>query len=340
MPSYRAFLAGPWVSRRPARFGRLLASGLIATLPALTTCSAPLDLCSPQTANYAFFSKGDCVFTRSSTFQGHEWLTVLGNRRLDATHRFTEEESAKIAEGNRRVDWPKEVLVNMNAGVVSYMSALTRYTNEPARQVDHFLLTDRNTQEEALAGAQDRLRALTAEAVRYATSDPERAYVAIGRANHLIQDSYSNAHSRRDVDHPTTPACVLKIKAYIARAPGFATPDIEYHGDPERTDDDDHDDDDESESAGDESLLVEGIGHTTTQDSIYREGRDCRAPETAAGVEACLSDSAKRARDASADYLAMVGDLQRSMAGADLAAPSAGREALERFVAKHFSRCP
>lgn len=338
MPSNRAFLARQWLSRPPVRLARLFGLGLFATLPALTTCSAPLDLCSPQTANYAFFSKGDCVFTRSSTFQGHEWLTVLGNRRLDAAHRFTEEESAKIAEGNRRVDWPKEVLVNMNSGVVSYMSALTRYTNEPGRQVDHFLLTDRNTQEEALAGAQDRLRALTAEAVRYATSDAERAYVAIGRANHLIQDSYSNAHSRRDVDNPTSPACVLKIKAYIARAPGFATPDIEYHGDPERDDDDDHDD--ENESASDDSLLVEGIGHTTTQDSIYREGRECRAPDTAAGVEACLSDAAKRARDASADYLAMVGDLQRSTAGSDLAAPSAGHDALEQFIAKHFSRCP
>src|SRR5690349_8965437 len=79
----------------------------------LSGCADPFDLCTPQSASLAFFSKGDCVLTRARFFQGHEWLSYFGNRDLDDGERFSTSEIAAISEGNRRVDWPKEMLVHM-----------------------------------------------------------------------------------------------------------------------------------------------------------------------------------------------------------------------------------
>lgn len=315
---------------------RILAAALLAASPLLVTCEAIEDLCTPQHADYGFFSRGDCVFTRAATFQGHEWITVLGNRMLDAPHRFNDSDIRKIAEGNRRVDWPKELLVSMNNGVFAYIEAVEDYTNEPSRQADHFLLSDRDSREEALAAALTRLRALTNEAVRNVKDDPERSLVAIGKATHLIQDSYSEAHTRRDPDDAGRTACIVKIKAYIPRAKGFDTPDIEYHGGID-IDDDDDDDDRELE----DNVLKDGIGHTTTQDSIFRPGRDCRSPAPGPAFEACLSDATKRARDATADYLALVDGLRTSYPGSeDVSAIAEATAKLDAFIATHMRLCP
>lgn len=319
-------------------------SAIIAALPlGLCTCGPLEELCVPQSADLSFFSRGDCIFTRASFFQGHEWITVLANAELDERHRFSPARIAAVAEGNRRVDWPKELLVHMNNSVVSYIAALNAHTEVPSRQADHFLLTDRNDSAEATAAAQKRLREVTWEAVRYAYEDEQRALAAIGKANHLVQDSFSEAHTRRNVDHPTHPACLVKVKAYIERAPGFDTADIEYHGDtgitPPHEADDDADPEDAAEER-EENVFVEGIGHITTQDSIYRKGRECHAPTTATDVANCLSEPAKRARDATRDYLSLMSDLLADHGGTDASASPEAAALLEAYIQTHVSLCP
>lgn len=297
------------------RGGALLILTMLAS--SMLTCSDPLDLCGPKTANLEFFSKGDCMLTRASFFQGHEWLTYFGNQRLAAEDRFSRNDLQVIAEGNRRVDWPKELLVHMNAGVLQYSSALTEFTDRPEVQRYHFLLDDRNTSAEAARDAHGELRRLTLLALESWASDKVKALTQVGRANHLIQDSFSPAHTHRDTLDPSEPWCIIKVKAFIEREDGYDTPDIEYHG----------------------GTGKDTVGHTTTQDSIYREGRDCLEPSGAEQVEACLSEPAKRAILATADYLELVQYLAVFVTVGSLTAEEAVSTTLPDYISEHLSLC-
>lgn len=298
------------------------ASATVALLASTAVqCGGDLDLCAPTEARLGFFSKGDCLVTRAGFFQGHEWLTWLGNRDLPEATRFTDDEARAIAEGNRRVDWPQELLVHLNNGVPAYALALTSYTNRPENQKSHFLLTDRNDTPGAFAEAEGELHRLTLEAVELWPSRRERALALVGRAQHLIQDSFSEAHAVREPGNAEAPWCVRTIKAYIERADGFETDDVLYHGV------------DEEEDEG------VTIGHTTPQDSLYRPGRDCHEPTDQAAVERCLSETATRARLASRDHLAA---LQRVVAARAEGEPL--RALVERELAGfrelHLELCP
>lgn len=296
---------------------RVCAATLLLALATLSaTCSPPLDLCTPQSANLEFFSKGDCQLTRSSFFQGHEWLTWFGNLQNTADQRFSAEEAQIIAEGNRRVDWPKEFLIHMNAGVLQYAEALSEYTDRPEVQRFHFLLDDKNDSAGAVADARGELRRLTLLAIDDWTRNPTRALTQVGRANHLIQDSFSPAHARRDTLAVEKPWCIIAVKAFIERADGHDDPGIEFHG---GTDED-------------------TVGHTTSQDSIYREGRDCIEPASASEVQGCLSEPARRAIQATADYLLLVRQLATGGATGDRLEQSVDA-ALLTFNEEHLSLC-
>ena len=137
----------------------------------------------------------------------------------------------------------------------------------------------------------------------------------MGRVNHILQDSFSHAHAVRDPDENW---CIRKVKAYIRRAPGYDTPDIEYHGAKDDT-----------------------VGHATSADSIYQEGRDCHEPESRAEVEECLSEEAQRARLATRDYLALVRRASREAYEATSEesyslAEEERRRILSEIVADHF----
>ena len=302
------------MDRTRAAFAALRAAAAFAWPLALTGCSNPFDLCTPQSAELAFFSKGDCVLTRARFFQGHEWLTHFGNADLDESERFSAEEAAAITEGNRRVDWPKEMLIHMNAGLFAYVSAVTRHTERPENQRLHFLLDDRNDSAEAAADARGAVTESTLGATRAWTLERGRALALLGQANHILQDSFSPAHTVRD---ETRNHCIVKVKAFIDRADGFETPDIEYHGTSSDT-----------------------IGHTTSLDSIYREGRDCHEPTSAQDVEACLSEPAKLARQATAEYLRVARRLvARATAGAELSEADV-EDALAPYYDDRLSLCP
>jgi hypothetical protein len=284
-------------------------------------CSDVLDLCTPKRARFDFFSKGDCMLTRASFFQGHEWLTFLGNEDLPREERFTRSEIEAVAEGNRRMDWPKELLLHMNNGLLAYIAALEEHTERPENQRLHFLLTDRNTSEEAARDSREEIRRVTREALAVWRQQPLRALTLLGQANHIMQDAYSAAHTKRDRLHPERPWCIVKVKAYIERADGHHTDDIEFHG------------------SGED----QAIGHTTPEDSPYRAGRDCHEPATRNAVEACLSETARKAREATRDYHALVQRTRR------FAAPDPSRldelltielDGEGGFFEKHLSMCP
>jgi hypothetical protein len=277
-------------------------------------CADPFDLCTPQSANLAFFSKGDCVLTRAQFFQGHEWLTYFGNKDLDGEERFSASEIAAISDGNRRVDWPKEMLVHMNNGVLAYVSAVTEHTDRPENQRLHFLLTDRNDSAEAAADSRDAMTTATLEALEKWTANRARALALIGQTNHILQDSFSPAHTVRDESRDF---CIVKVKAFIERADEFDTSDIEYHGTSSDT-----------------------IGHTTSLDSIYREGRDCHEPTSESDVEACLSEAAKLARLGTTQYLQIL----RQLVARVTAGEGVNRADVESAFASYYdsmlSLCP
>jgi hypothetical protein len=290
-------------------------SAIFAALPcALVGCADPFDLCTPQSANFAFFSKGDCVLTRAQFFQGHEWITHFGNKDLEEGARFPAEEIAAISEGNRRVDWPKEMLVHMNNGILAYISAVTEHTDRPENQRLHFLLTDRNDSAEAAADSRDAMTVATLEALEKWNANRARALALLGRANHILQDSFSPAHTVRDESRDF---CIVKVKSFIDRADGFDTPDIEYHGTSSDT-----------------------IGHTTSLDSIYLEGRDCHEPTSEASVESCLSEPAKRARVATTGYFQVTKQLiARTTAGEDVTRTEV-ETAFADYYGSMLSLCP
>lgn len=292
-----------------------LFAGLLTLLT--SHCSNPLDTCAPTEVELGFFSRGDCVLTRAKFFQGHEWLTWFGNRDLPEIDRFSQSEVYVIADGNRRVDWPKELLIHLNNSVVAYVNALTDYTDRPENQRYHFLLDDKNDSATAAAESRAAIVGFTRDAIVSWGTHRKRALTAIGKANHVLQDSFSEAHTVREPTNPAAPWCIRKVKAYIERADGYDDGDLEYHG------------------SGDGDT----VGHTTTQDSIYRHGRECHEPTTEDLVEHCLSDTATRARLATRDYLALV---RRVIAlkppEAELESVIAGE--MDAYSATHLEFCP
>lgn len=282
----------------------------LAALPALS-CEAP-ELCPPQQWRANFLSTGDCVFTRAEAFGGHEWLTDFANQDLRERGEpsFVPEEIRAIIEGNRRVDFPQELLVNLSHSVVAYASALAEYHDLPENQPKHFLLDARNNSRQAAEAAHALMHQLSEDAVDQWEEDRLRSLTLMGQACHTLQDAYSPAHARRDMGDERH--CVLKVKAYLERAPGFLTDDIEFHG---GTEDD-------------------TVGHITPDDSIFREGRDCRDPDGRAAVSACLSEHARLARDATADYLGMMSRLVRTDA-----TPDEVTDAVEAYIGRHLSLC-
>ncbi len=280
---------------------------------AATQCVVPPSLCTPETAEVGFFSKGDCVLTNASSFRGHEWLTLMGNDDVpSASDRFSPSEVRSIIEGNRRVDWPKELLVYMAQGVVAYTSAANAFQDRVEAQPVHFLLDDVNDTADASAAGNAVMRERTRRGVSLWTSDRARALTLFGQACHTLQDSFSRAHADREPEHPRAPWCVRNIKVYLARAPGRELPPERIHG----------------------GLSGDTIGHTTTLDSIYRVGRECNSPLERADVDRCLSDEARRARLATRDYLALVHDVVRRGATEEL------DDRLEAFFAVHTPLCP
>jgi hypothetical protein len=317
-------------NRRGRRLRSKLELLIIASMSLVYgSCNINFELCTPQTAEFGFFSLGDCVLTRTSFFQGHEWLTFLANQDLPSNGRFSESEARGMAEGNRRVDYPKALLIHLNNGVIAYVQALIEYTDRPEVQRQHFLLTDRNSYDEAATEAQQYILELTVKALALWNDDRERALDLIGQAHHTIQDSFSPAHTVRepsdegqnwndldDKERLSIMRCVRKVKAFAPRAEGFDSDDIEYHG-----------------ASGGEDLA-----HTTPEDSIYRKGDDCHDPVNQEKVEACLSLPAQRARLATRDHLAMVSTLLRSGAiGQELVA--LGKLEAGNFIDRHLALC-
>ncbi len=264
------------------------------------------DLCPPIKWRAGFLSQGDCILTRSEVFGGHEWLTQIANRELDDGDQFPQTEIDDIIEGNRRVDFPKELLVHLNNSVIDYTNALLAYHDKPENQPLHFLLNKRNNSKQAAAAAHQRVKEYTQQAVELWNQDRVRALTLVGRTSHIIQDSYSEAHAVRDEDNPL---CVKHVKAYLRRDPGFEE-GVHFHGG--RSDD--------------------TIGHVTPKDSIYVEGRQCRAPQGEAAVRECLRPSAQYAITATRDYLKLVHELVRQQTDN----PDA---AMDDYIQEHLTMC-
>lgn len=265
----------------------------MAVLLLLAGCGNPLDVCVPVDGRVGFFSRGDCVLTRASFFGGHEWLTWFGNDALGGEDRFTDAQIDIIVEGNRRVDFPKELLVHLNNGVYAYIHALEGYHAKRSNQSRHFLLDDRNRTPDAARLAHDRIREQTLDAISRWNDNRVRALTLFGQVCHTVQDAFSPAHTVRRAVAGDGPTCIAKVKAYMPRASGFNTPDIEFHG----------------SEGGDNT------GHTTSADSIYRAGRDCHDPDSKARVRGCLSEASEEAVRATSAYLRTVHHLVRD--GAD-----------------------
>ncbi len=278
----------------------------------LKACLPP-ELCVPQEGTVGFFSQGDCVLTNRDSFRGHEWLTLLANRDLPPSRQFADGEIREVIEGNRRLDWPKELLVHMAHSVAAYAAAAAAAQDRPENQPLHFLLGPDNESADAVRLGRDVVRARTKAAVTAWVSDRTGALTRIGEACHTIQDAFSSAHAIRRAEDTSNPWCIEAVKAYLTRAPGFELPGERYHG----------------------GRTGDTIGHITTLDSIYRPGRDCYAPDTTDGVEACLSEEARRARLATRDYLAVVNDL----VGREGIDDDAVDAALAPFFDAHLAMC-
>ena len=290
---------------RRSCWARLLGRGLsllgAACLPLLAACQNPEDICAPVSDRIGFFSQGDCIFTRARFFRGHEWLTYFGNAELEEAERFDEVEVQWMALGNRRVDYPKELLAHLDNGILAYIDALMSRTEEPEEQPHHFLLGGNDTEIGAADAAREHIFDTTLRALALYGSDRIRSLTLLGQAQHTVQDSFSPAHTVRRSDVPNygilpsdiasgntllgtaseavapplescrgSCGCILRVKAYLRRDEEFRE-GVLYHG----TD-------------------ADTIGHITTEDSIYREGRDCHRPLTASHVFQCLNADARQ----------------------------------------------
>jgi hypothetical protein len=258
-----------------------------------------------------------------------------------------------MAMGNRRVDYPKELLVHLDNGVLPYVIALGNHTNRAEVQPHHFLLGPDNSEREAADLALQHIFDTTAEVLRQWNDDRVWALTLLGRAQHTIQDSFSPAHTVRKTDSPLygvtaeeasamevfvdaavadagdaptdamtqlAPcrgkcACIRRVKAYMPRAKGHRKGTL-YHGTSDGT-----------------------IGHITSEDSIYRKGRDCHRPDSRSEVWECLDQHARQAVVGTAAYMHMVREQIRSRnlgSGFDEQTLQSGFDAL---LQEHFPFC-
>ena len=326
--------------------GRLLKCAVAAAaMVAGTTCDemASLDLCDPTSGGLrvGFYSTGDCLGFESSVFLGHEWLTFLGNQAADDREEriFTDDQLHAIIEGNRHTDYPKELLVHLDNGVIAYLDALLAYHDNPDGQADHFLLRGDNYAWEAWQEGRCVIRKKTIDAVALWHDEQIASLTRLGQATHTLQDSYALAHVvRRDpspapgtspppeCEEPANdaPWCICKIKTFMPRAPGFevANPDPEAP-------------DYGAEIGYHERQEEEGKpGHSVAADAIFQDGVGCLAPDGQDEVEACLMANAAAAVVATHDYLAVVRALVTT---------SADLEEIDRqlgeYFAAHFPLC-
>lgn len=310
----------------------------LALLSALClACERPEDLCAPVTDRIGFFSQGDCVFTRARFFRGHEWLTFFGNAELEDGDRFADAEVQWMALGNRRVDFPKELLAHLDNGILAYVDALMDRTERPDEQAHHFLLADSGTEESAAEAAREHVFAVTAQALRLWNRDRIRALTLLGQAQHTLQDSFSPAHTVRRTENSSYGAlpsdarsgsegegvqtcrgacgCILRVKAYLRRDEEFRA-GVLYHG-----------------------TEADTIGHITTEDSIYKRGRSCHRPLTQGAVFDCLNAHARQGALATMSYLAWVRrELRAGNAGEDTP-PERLREGFDSFARDHLASC-
>jgi hypothetical protein len=297
-----------------ARYGLCVAACLIGLS---LGCKHPEDICAPVNDRIGFFSQGDCIFTRARFFRGHEWLTHFGNAELDEAERFDDEEVQWMARGNRRVDYPQELLVHLDNGILAYVDALLDRTEQPEEQPHHFLLGGNDTESGAAEAARQHILQTSARALALWSDDRVRALTLLGQAQHTVQDSFSPAHTVRRsapnygvlpsdaalgaalaptgdegaADKAKGPAiepcrgacgCIERVKAYLRRDEEFRE-GILYHGTEEDI-----------------------IGHITTDDSIYTQGRDCHRPLGERQVFDCLNADARQGALATMGYLRWV----------------------------------
>lgn len=333
------------MARWARRTSDVLIHVAIASMAALGAagCEHPEDICAPVTDRIGFFSQGDCIFTRARFFRGHEWLTYFGNRELGDAERFDDSEVQWMALGNRRVDYPKELLVHLDNGVLAYVSALMDRTEQPGEQPHHFLLGGDDTEPGAAEAAREHIRQVTEQALSMWSSDRVRALTLLGQAQHTVQDSFSPAHTVRRSDEPAygvlpsavlaaepgpaaeagaSPAicsgecgCISRVKAYLRRDEEFRA-GVLYHGTADDT-----------------------IGHITSEDSIYREGRDCHRPLGERDVFDCLNRHARQGVIGTMAFLRWVrSELQAGNVGSGFSSERL-REGFDEFASGHLRFC-
>lgn len=317
--------------QHPQHFSLTAVFAVVAGLLA-SDCSVPNGLCSPVTGRVGFFSQGDCIYSRSSFFQGHEWLTFFGNDSLPEDQRFASAEVRRIANGNRRVDWPSEMLVHLDNGIIAYRDAMLRFTDLEENQPVHFLLGEFNSEQEAISASREVLYESTRDALEAWVVNRDRALALLGRANHTLQDSFSNAHSVRNEAHTDfgTPeckgrcGCIERIKAYRPRGKNKRA-GILFHGGRANLDFDEEPSDD--------------IGHTTPEDSIYEVDRECRNPSGQRAVRKCLRTTALAAVVATSSYFALIrAQVRLGNTGSSLD-ETVLRQGFDSFSKDHFTPC-
>jgi hypothetical protein len=334
--------SAPPMGRAPGRGATLSLAALILGLG----CERPEDICAPVTDRIGFFSQGDCIFTRARFFRGHEWLTYFGNAELGEAERFDDQEVQWMALGNRRVDYPKELLVHLDNGVLAYVDALLDRTEQPEEQPNHFLLGGNDTESEAADAAREHVLDTTQRALTLWSDDRIRALTLLGQGQHTVQDSFSPAHTVRRSEAPNygvlpsdisrasavtgasseaaaSPletcqgacGCILRVKAYLRRDSEYRE-GILYHG-----------------------TAADTIGHITTEDSIYRSGRDCHRPLDERDVFECLNPHARQGALGTMAYLRWVrteiqaGNVGDTLDGLRL------RQDFDAFASEHLRSC-
>jgi hypothetical protein len=313
-------------------------------------CEHPEDICAPVNDRIGFFSQGDCIFTRARFFRGHEWLTYFGNAELDEAERFDDEEVQWMARGNRRVDYPQELLVHLDNGVLAYVDALLDRTEQPEEQPNHFLLGGNDTESGAAEAARQHILQTTERALSLWSDDRVRSLTLLGQAQHTVQDSFSPAHTVRRgapnygvlpsdaalgavaatrgdegaTDKAAGPAlapcrgacgCIERVKAYLRRDEEFRE-GILYHG-----------------------TEADTIGHITTEDSIYTQGRECHRPLGERQVFDCLNPNARQGALGTMGYLGWVRAEIRAGNVGDGLPREPLRAGFEAFSAEYLRSC-
>lgn len=326
-------------------------------------------MCAPVTDRIGFFSQGDCIFTRARFFRGHEWITFFGNAELDAAERLGDNDVQWMALGNRRVDYPKELLAHLDNGILAYVEALTERTERPEAQPQHFLLRGDDSERAAADSAQEHIFVTTRRALELWGEARVRALTLLGQAQHTVQDSFSPAHTVRQIDVqrygwlPSDAGNAVRVEVASAQAGAAVASSADADAAPLAAGQDG------TGLAGGEpactgscgcllrvkaylrreeefrtDVLYHGtafdtIGHITTEDSIYLSGRDCHRPLSRDDVFACLNSHARQAVFATRTYLRWVlAEVASGNVGAELSEERL-RASFEPLRSQLFSWC-